>query len=255
MKKEPARGRLTIGSHRDTWGKSVTGKMRQARESLQLPGRGEPLAYTALISTSELAAQLTEPDWRVADCRFELGKPDAGRAAWFAGHIEGALHADLERDLSAPVTPLTGRHPLPSIETMTAVFSRYGIGAGTQVVCYDAGNGAYASRLWWMLRYLGHEAVAVLDGGFSAWVAEGRPVSTRASSHPPARFAPRPRPQMLCDAAGVIRALAGGELLVDVRGVERFAGVVEPLDAIAGHVPGAINLPFLANLDALILMC
>ncbi len=208
------------------------------------------MAHSTLITPAALALQLSDPDWLVADCRFELGRPDAGRAAWRAGHIAGAIYADLERDLSAPVTAATGRHPLPMVEDLAATFSRFGIGERTQVVCYDAGNGAYAARLWWILRYLGHEAVAVLDGGFAAWVEEGRPVSTETAARPPARFVARARPDMLCDAAGVISALASGERLVDVRGAERFAGTVEPLDTVAGHVPGAINLPFLANLDA-----
>ncbi|MEX1994004.1 MAG: sulfurtransferase [Steroidobacteraceae bacterium] len=206
--------------------------------------------HTTLISPAELAARLSDPDWLLADCRFELGQPDAGHAAWRAGHIPGAIHADLERDLSAPVGAHTGRHPLPPIADIAATFSRFGIADRTQVVCYDAGNGAYASRLWWMLRYLGHDAVAVLDGGFAAWVEEGHAVSTAAPARPSTEFTARPRLHMLVDAAGVAGALARGELLVDVRGAERFAGAVEPLDTVAGHVPGAANLPFLGNLDA-----
>lgn len=208
------------------------------------------MAYTALITPAELAGNLADPAWLVADCRFELGKPDAGREAWLACHIPGAIHADLERDLSAPVTAATGRHPLPPVENLAATLSRFGIGERTQVVCYDAGSGAFAARLWWILRYLGHDAVAVLDGGFAAWVEEGRPVSTEAVARAPSRFAARPRPGMLVDAAGVAAALARGDRLVDVRGAERFAGTVEPLDTVAGHVPGAINLPYLSNLDA-----
>lgn len=208
------------------------------------------MAHTTLISPAELAAGLADPAWLVADCRFELGKPDAGREAWLDSHIPGAIHADLERDLSAPVTATSGRHPLPPVEDLAATLSRFGIGERTQVVCYDAGSGAYAARLWWILRYLGHDAVAVLDGGFAAWVEEGRPVSTAAVARAPSRFVARPRPGMLVDAAGVRSALARGERLVDVRGAERFAGTVEPLDAVAGHVPGALNLPYLDNLDA-----
>jgi len=208
------------------------------------------MAHTALISTKELAARLSDPDWLVADCRFELGKPDAGIEAWRAGHIPGATHVDLERDLSAPVAATTGRHPLPSMEDFSRTLCRLGISDRTQVVCYDGGNGAYASRLWWMLRYVGHEAVAVLDGGFAAWVEEGHPVSTEAVTRAPSHFVARPRPGMLGDADGIARALARGEVLVDVRGAERFEGKVEPLDAVAGHVPGAVNLPFLGNLDA-----
>lgn len=217
---------------------------------LQPLRRGPDLVHTTLITPAALAAKLSDPDWLIADCRFELGKPDVGRDAWQAGHIPGAIHADLERDLSAPVTAATGRHPLPPPEELAATLSRFGIGERTQVVCYDSGSGAYAARLWWILRYLGHDAVAVLDGGFAAWVEEGRPVSTEAVARVPSRFVARPRPGMLVDAAGVAAALARGERLVDVRGAERFAGTVEPIDAVAGHVPGALNLPYLDNLDA-----
>jgi thiosulfate/3-mercaptopyruvate sulfurtransferase len=214
--------------------------MRRAGKRLRNP----------LITAEELAGHLADPDWLVADCRFELGAPDAGRAAWRAGHIPGAIHFDLERDLSAPVTPASGRHPLPSPAEFAATLGRLGVGDAMQVVCYDAGPGAYAARLWWMLRWLGHDAVAVLDGGFAAWVAEGRPVDALHAPRAPARFEARPRPQMVLDAAGVAHALARGETLVDVRGAERFAGIVEPLDAVAGHVPGAVNLPYLENLGA-----
>jgi thiosulfate/3-mercaptopyruvate sulfurtransferase len=207
------------------------------------------LARTGLIAPAELAGSLADPAWLVADCRFELGKPDAGREAWRAGHVPGAVYVDLERDLSAPVSVATGRHPLPTVDELAATLSRFGIGERTQVVCYDAGSGAYAARLWWILRYLGHDAAAVLDGGFAAWVGEGRPVSAAAVARAPSRFVARPRPGMLVDAAGVAAALARGVRLVDVRGAERFAGTVEPLDAVAGHVPGAINLPYLDNLD------
>jgi len=207
------------------------------------------MPYTTLLSAGELAAHLTDPGWLVADCRAELSDREAGARAWRAGHIAGAIHADLERELSAPVTPKTGRHPLPSIEAIVATLSRWGMTGGTQVVAYDAGNSAYAARLWWMLRYLGHDAVAVLDGGFAAWVAAGLPVSDAVVTRRPAAFVARPRPGMVCDAVEVAAALARGELLVDVRVAERFAGKVEPLDAVAGHIPGAVNFPFTQNLD------
>ncbi len=215
-------------------------KMRRAEKRLQTP----------LMATQALAERLSAPCWFVADCRFELGKPDAGRAAWIEGHIPGAVHVDLERDLSTPVSATTGRHPLPSPDAFAATLSRLGIGNETRVVCYDAGPGAYAARLWWMLRWVGHDMVAVLDGGFAAWVAEGRPVATSLTPRAEARFLARPRPERVVDAAAVAGALRCGETLVDVRGAERFAGKVEPLDAVAGHVPGAVNLPFLENLDA-----
>jgi thiosulfate/3-mercaptopyruvate sulfurtransferase len=215
--------------------------MRDARKRL----------HTILISTTELAAHLSDPDWLVADCRFELGKPDAGAAAWRDGHIPGAIHVDLERDLSAPVAPETGRHPLPAMADFAATLSRLGVAGRTQVVCYDAASGAFAARLWWMLRWAGHDAAAVLDGGFAAWTAEGRPVSTDAATREPAAFVARPRPDMVIhDAAGAMEALARGETLVDVRGAERFEGRVEPIDSVAGHVPGAVNLPYTENLGA-----
>ncbi len=207
------------------------------------------MPHTTLVSAGELAARLADPDWLVADCRFELTDRDAGAHAWRAGHIPGAIHADLERDLSAPVTPTTGRHPLPAIDGFVATLSRWGVTGSTQVIAYDAGNSAYAARLWWMLRYLGHDAVAVLDGGYAAWLAEGHPVSNAVATRRPGRFVAQPRHGMLCDAAGVAEALARGELVVDVRAAERFAGRVEPLDTVAGHVPGAVNLPFPLNLD------
>ena len=211
--------------------------------------RAEKRLRTPLISTVELAGRLSAPDWLIADCRFELGKPDAGRDAWRAGHIPGAIYVDLERDLSVPVTSASGRHPLPDPANFAQTLSRLGIGNETQVVCYDAGPGAFAARLWWMLRWVGHDAVAVLDGGFAAWTAEGRPVSTDTPARAPAYFRPQPRLDRVLGTDDVERALARGETLVDVRAAERFAGKVEPIDAVAGHVPGAVNLPFLENLD------
>jgi thiosulfate/3-mercaptopyruvate sulfurtransferase len=215
----------------------MAGKMRRAEKRLRTP----------LISTGELADHLSDADWFVADCRFELSDPGSGRRAWLAGHVPGAVHVDLERDLSSRVTPVTGRHPLPSPEAFAATLSRLGIGNSTRVDCYDAGNAAFASRLWWMLRWAGHDEVAVLDGGFAAWVAEGRPVSLDPVGRPSARFTANPRPEMVVDAAAVADALASGGTLVDVRGRERFLGSVEPIDAVAGHVPGACNLPFADN--------
>ncbi|MGB5132066.1 MAG: rhodanese-like domain-containing protein, partial [Steroidobacteraceae bacterium] len=184
------------------------------------------MPYTTLLSAGKLAAHLADPDWLIADCRFDLGDRDAGARAWRAGHIPGAIHADLERDLSAPVTPKTGRHPLPPIEAIAATFSRWGVTGTTQVVAYDAGNSAYAARLWWMLRYLGHDAVAVLDGGIAAWLAAGYPVSDAVATPRQAAFVALPRPEMLCETGEIAAALARGELLVDVRGAERFAGKV-----------------------------
>lgn len=206
------------------------------------------MAHTILVPTETLAGRLADPDWLVVDCRFELSDPESGRRAYRASHIPGAIHADLERDLSSPVTAASGRHPLPPVAELEATFSRFGIAPGTQVVAYDEGPGAYAARLWWMLRWLGHDAVAVLDGGFAAWTGEGRAVAAAETAREPACFRARPREWMLCTTADIPGLLARGEALVDVRGAPRFRGEVEPLDTVAGHVPGAVNLPFLENL-------
>jgi thiosulfate/3-mercaptopyruvate sulfurtransferase len=204
--------------------------------------------FTTLIPTSTLAGRLSEPEWLAVDCRFDLADPQAGLRAWQAGHIPGAIHADLERDLSSRVTAASGRHPLPEPEALAETFSRFGISARTQVVAYDAGSGAFAARLWWLLRWLGHETVAVLDGGFAAWTAEDRPVSAEAVVRAPAQFVARPRAEMVVDTTAIPGLLGRGERLVDVRGAERYRGEVEPLDTVAGHVPGAANLPYLDNL-------
>jgi len=202
-----------------------------------------------LISAADLAAQLSAPDLVVVDVRHDLGQPETwGEAQYRAGHVPGAVFAHIDRDLSAPKTGRNGRHPLPTPEICAATFGRLGIGARTQVVAYDQGSGAYASRLWWMLRWLGHDAVAVLDGGFDAWVRDGRPVTAEIPAARRADFVPRPaeRPPGADDVlAGLGR---GTMLLVDARGAERFRGEIEPLDPVAGHIPGAINRPFTQNL-------
>ena len=205
--------------------------------------------FTTLISTADLAARLGAPEIVVVDLRHDLGQPDAwGEAQYQAGHVPGAVFAHLDRDLSAPKTGSNGRHPLPSPAVCAALFGRLGIGAGTQVVAYDQGSGAYASRLWWMLRWLGHDAAAVLDGGFDRWTREGRSVTAEVPVRRSATFTARPVVTPV-DAAAVASALGGESmLLIDARAPERFRGEVEPLDPVAGHIPGAVNRPFVRNL-------
>ena len=205
--------------------------------------------FNTLISPADLAARLGAPGLVVVDVRHDLGQPDAwGEAKHREAHIPGAVFAHLDRDLSGPKTGRNGRHPLPSPDACAAVFGRLGVDAGKQVVAYDQGNGAYASRLWWMLRWLGHDAAAVLDGGYDRWVREGRPVDADTPSPRPVRFAPRPVAAPV--TVGEIEAgLGRGSMLViDARGAERFRGDVEPLDPVAGHIPGAVNRPFTQNL-------
>jgi thiosulfate/3-mercaptopyruvate sulfurtransferase len=205
--------------------------------------------HTTLVAAAELARQLGDENWRVVDCRFDLGAADAGEAAYRAGHIPGAVYAHLDRDLSSPITPTSGRHPLPEPQALACRFSQWGIGPATQVIAYDAGNGAYAARLWWLLRWLGHAGVAVLDGGYAAWLAAGCPIEHELTSPRPQPFSRRVSVATWV-GADVVAARAGDPAwrLLDARAPERYAGVVEPIDAVAGHVPGASNYPFTRSL-------
>lgn len=206
--------------------------------------------FDTLITTAELALRLGTPDLVVCDVRFDLAQPDWGAAQHRAGHVPGAAYVHLDRDLSAPKSGRNGRHPLPTPEQAAATFGRLGITAGRQVVAYDQAGGMFASRLWWMLRWLGFDAVAVLDGGFAKWTAEGRPVATDAPAAAPAAFTVR-RVTPTVNATGIMASLARQTLtIVDARAPERFRGDTEPLDPVAGHIPGARNRPYAQNLNA-----
>ncbi len=211
---------------------------------------------TTLIEPATLAAHLADPDWAIVDCRFDLARPEWGALAWAAGHIPNALYAHLDRDLSGPRTALTGRHPLPAIAALAATFGRWGIDKEVQVVAYDQDAGAYAARLWWLLRWLGHQQVAVLDGGFAAWERAGLPLEAAATVRAPRRFTAAPAGGLVVTTAALARIVAAGALtrgeltLVDARSADRFAGQNETLDPVAGHIPGARNHPFSGNLDA-----
>jgi thiosulfate/3-mercaptopyruvate sulfurtransferase len=212
--------------------------------------------YRTLIEPPDLAKRVADPGWAVLDCRFELTRPQWGAGVYAAGHVPNALYAHLDSDLSGPVSPATGRHPLPRTEALIETFSRWGIDDGVQVVAYDQGTGAYAARLWWLLRWLGHSAVAVLNGGFAAWQQAGLPVDTTAGTRQPRRFVARPTEGTVVSTAELERALARGELareetmLVDARTADRFAGENETIDPVSGHIPGAHNHPIARNLDA-----
>lgn len=183
-----------------------------------------------------------EPDLVIVDCRFQLGQPESGRAAYEESHIPGAVYLDLEKDLSAPVGEHGGRHPLPDAATLTGTLSRVGIGNDVRVVAYDDQGGAMASRLWWLLKYLGHEQVYVLDEGFAAWVKAGYPVSSEQKVPIPSPFLATVQHNMLVEADEV-RELLGSDrvTLIDSREAPRYRGEVEPIDRVAGHIPGAIN--------------
>lgn len=202
--------------------------------------------YRTLIGCEPLHSAVNDAEWVVVDCRFELGSPDDGRQAYLAGHIPGAVYVHLDDDLSAPKAPGRGRHPLPSAEHLSALFGRLGITAGKQVVAYDAMGGMMAAaRFWWLLRYMGHEAVAVLDGGWPAWVAAGLPACTGEEHRARAEFIGRPYADRVVSPDQVLRQ----PRLIDSRDPARFRGETEPVDPVAGHIPGAVNHFCKNNLD------
>lgn len=202
--------------------------------------------YTTLIDAATLHTHLADPDWVVVDCRFSLDDTAAGWRAYRAGHVPGAVYAHLDEVLSNPPTTDNGRHPLPPPTTLAARFSRLGIASESQVVVYDDANGMIAARLWWMLRYMGHTAVAVLDGGWAAWQAAGYPQRGEDEWRPTAVFTGRPQPEWVALLADVPQAA----LLVDSRDPARFRGELETIDPVAGHIPGAVNYYYQENWGA-----
>lgn len=208
---------------------------------------GSPL----LISAADLAAATGPTTPVIVDCRFNLMQPDAGRAAYEAGHIPGAWYADLDRDLSGHREAHTGRHPLPGAEQLRVLFGGFGIGPATRVVAYDEGGGGLAARLWWLLRWMGHRDAVLLDGGLAAWLQGGFPLSQGNPEPRPTIFHGEPGHMPVLHTAQVVAALADDAIqLLDARAEERFRGRVEPIDPVAGHVPGASNMPFGGNLAA-----
>lgn len=206
--------------------------------------------WTTIVETEELAARIDDETWRVVDCQFDLRDPAAGRLAYEVAHVPGAVYAHLDHDLSGPTTGSNGRHPLPDPRALARTFARLGIGPSTQVVAYDQDTGSFASRLWWLLRWLGHDAAAVLNGGLAKWRAEGRHTSQGIEAAAPAQFTARLRPQMIATLSEVHeRANDPDWRLLDARAPERFRGEVEPIDRVPGHIPGAHNHFFQTNLD------
>lgn len=201
-----------------------------------------------LVSAEWLLEHLRDPDLRIVDCRWVLGEPGQGRAQYEAGHIPGAIHLDIEGQLSGKEGP--GRHPLPTRFNFQKLMSSIGIGRETRVIAYDAGKGVPAPRLWWLLRFYGHENVSVLDGGWEGWLKSGGPVQTEVPHLHEAEFAARPKRKWVVDKSSVdsVRDETSA-LLIDARTPERYRGESEPIDAKAGHIPGAENFPFTQVLD------
>lgn len=207
--------------------------------------------FKNLISVAELSALLAAGSCRVVDCRFDLMQAEKGHQDYTQGHLDGAVYANLEHDLARPIAVDSGRHPLPASDTFLSVVGAWGIDPDKQVVVYDYANGATAARLWWMMRWLGHENVAVLDGGIAAWLAAGQPVSTNIPNIEPVHYAAQPNMQMVVTTEEIVAAQDNGCFtLLDARDKIRFDGESEPIDAQAGHVPGALNLPFADTLHS-----
>ncbi len=209
------------------------------------------MTYTTTISVDELSPHLGDPSWVIVDCRFKLAEPAQGRIDYQASHIPGAVYAHLDEDLSGPVIKgVTGRHPLPAAENIAAVFSRLGIDERAQVVAYDDMGGALAAgRVWWLLRWLSHDAVALLDGGWQAWLRSGNPTRSGIETNPARKFIPHPRPELIVTAAQVEEIRTDPHYRVlDARSADRFRGENETIDPLPGHIPGAISAPYAANL-------
>jgi len=206
------------------------------------------MTLRTLVGATTLAELIRHEDVLVVDCRFDLADAAAGARAYAQGHIPGAVYADLNRDLSDLTKPGLGRHPLPGASAFAGVLARWGWTPHTRVVAYDSANGALAAaRLWWMLRLVGAREVAVLDGGWAAWQASGLPVEREARPHAPSRVAVEFDPAQII-YTDELQALLQNILLLDARAAPRFRGEVEPIDPVAGHVPGAHNRPFSDNL-------
>jgi thiosulfate/3-mercaptopyruvate sulfurtransferase len=209
------------------------------------------MTYSTLVDTTAASEHLADPDWVFVDCRFDIRATQRGLADYRDSHIQDAVYADLDKDLSGPIVPgRTGRHPLPDRESIVRTFSRWGIGPRTQVVAYDESSGAMAAaRLWWLLKWAGHEAVAVLEGGLKAWTVAGLPCASGTESRSPARFVAAFRPDLAVDAGKVLSVLDDPAWSVlDARTAERYRGENETLDPVAGHIAGAVSAPYGAAL-------
>lgn len=210
------------------------------------------MIYTTLISVPQLISEIGDPDLAIIDCRFLLADPEVGRQNYLEAHISGAIYAHLDEDLCSPVIGgVTGRHPLPSVENFADKLGDWGINSSSQVVVYDDAGGAMAaSRLWWLLRWLGHYAVSVLDGGWQEWLKSGEAVRGDLETRSSSMFIPRARLGRLIEKDEILTRLHDSNfLLIDSRDEDRYRGEVEPIDPVAGHIPGALPSPHLNILD------
>lgn len=199
-----------------------------------------------LIDAPTLAHMLNGEDCIAIDCRSELANVNAGRQLYSEGHIPGAVFLDLDRDLAGPVQAATGRHPLPDVDQIIATLGKFGIGHSDTLVVYDADNGSLAARAWWILRWLGMESIRLLDGGFAQWTALGLPIDVNETRRAPAVFTGKPDNSLVLTTEELTAELSAirDRNLVDARDRQRFRGEHEPIDSVAGHIPGAVNAPF-----------
>ena len=204
-----------------------------------------PADFTTIIDVQALHARLEDPSLVIVDTRFNLMNVDEGRTAYLSAHIPGALYAHLDDDLSGPPLTDAGRHPLPSPEALEALFSRLGVDADSRVVVYDQRDGMIAARLWWMLRYMGHTAVAVVDGGWKAWTAAAYATASGTETRAASVFHGQPRREWLV----TVDEIPAAQRLIDSRDARRYRGEQEPLDPVAGHIPGAFNRAYGESLD------
>lgn len=210
------------------------------------------MTYTTIISTSDLNKNIENEDWVIIDCRFDLMNAEKGPLMYEESHLLHAIYADLEKDLTGPVIAgTTGRHPLPEVSNISQLFSSWGVDDSVQVVVYDSLGGMIAARLWWMLRWLGHEKVAVLDGGWKKWTEERRPVVQEVQPQKTRHFVAREQIHLLANADEAAEASQNDQkCLLDARSVDRYRGENEIFDVKAGHIPGAISAPCMKNLTS-----
>jgi len=208
------------------------------------------MSFTTLISPEDLASNISQDNWFIFDSRFNLADTQAGETAYRHGHISNARYAHLDRDLSSAISSFTGRHPLPDFKTLVKKLGEWGVTNTSQIVIYDDASGAIAGRFWWLLRYLGHEKVAALDGGLSCWQKQGHPITTHLPKSTPGIYRPYVNCSTLVNAQTLEQELAKNSItLIDARAAERYQGKAEPLDPVAGHIPKALTRPFQLNLD------
>jgi thiosulfate/3-mercaptopyruvate sulfurtransferase len=209
------------------------------------------MTYTTLVSTDILNQQLNNPNWIIIDCRFSLADTEAGAKAYRHGHIPNARYAHLDKDLSSQITDFTGRHPLPNFSLLAKKLGAWGVTNNSQVIAYDDAGGAFAGRLWWLLRCMGHDKVAVLNGGIKQWQKQGLPVTTTLPAVKPTVFRAYRDDSAWLNAIQVQNGTARKTVcLIDARTPERYRGEQEPIDPVAGHIPSALNRAFQLNLDS-----